>query len=171
MIVNDDARLLGRCLQTARPHVDEIVVVDTGSSDETAAIAGRYGARVEQFAWSDDFAAARNHTLSLATGDWVLVLDGDEILEAPTGELRRLLERLPLPELTGVMPVVSFVLCNHVRSIAAGDPREATSARRLFPRGCLRYVGAGHETPIPPDGSTHQLVPYQGSRIEVHHFG
>jgi hypothetical protein len=81
MIVRDEARCLARCLRSITPLVDEIVVVDTGSVDDTVAIARSFGARVAHRPWDDDFAAARNRALDLATGDWVLYVDADEFLE------------------------------------------------------------------------------------------
>ena len=82
MIVKDEAAHLGHCLESVRGLVDEQVVVDTGSSDATVAVALEHGARVSSFAWIGDFAAARNHSLAQATGDWVLVLDADEAIDA-----------------------------------------------------------------------------------------
>ena len=82
MIVKNEAADLGRCLASAADLVDEIVVVDTGSTDETAAIASRFGARVFSFPWVDSFAAARNESLRHARGDWIFWLDADEMLDA-----------------------------------------------------------------------------------------
>ncbi|MDR3670820.1 MAG: glycosyltransferase [Holophaga sp.] len=81
MIVKNEAAILGRCLSSVRGLVDELVVVDTGSSDGTLAVAEQFGARVGRFPWRDDFSAARNESLRLCTGDWVLVLDADEALD------------------------------------------------------------------------------------------
>ena len=78
MIVKNEARALGRCLDSARDWVGEMVIIDTGSTDETVAIARAHGASVSHFEWCDDFSAARNAALDLATREWVLVLDGDE---------------------------------------------------------------------------------------------
>ena len=89
MIVKNEAHALPRCLAAARPWVDEIVVVDTGSTDETAAIARAHGAIVVAWAWRDDFAAARNESLRHATGDWILVLDADETLVDGAGPALR----------------------------------------------------------------------------------
>jgi len=80
MIVRNEEKRLGRCLASAMPWVGEAIVVDTGSTDGTGALAVATGARVLNFAWRDDFALARNHALSAATREWVLVLDADEVL-------------------------------------------------------------------------------------------
>jgi glycosyltransferase involved in cell wall biosynthesis len=86
MIVRDEEALLPGCLASVRGIVDEIVVVDTGSRDATRQVASQAGARVVEFAWCDDFAAARNHALRHARGRWVLVLDADERLAPGSGK-------------------------------------------------------------------------------------
>jgi len=80
MIVRNEAERLSHCLESVRDLVDEMVVLDTGSTDETVAIAQSFGATVGSYKWNDDFAAARNAALEQVTGDWVLVLDADETL-------------------------------------------------------------------------------------------
>lgn len=80
MIVRDEDRFLPGCLSSVEGVVDEIVVVDTGSVDDTPTIAEQYGAKVTTIPWQDDFAHARNVALAQATGDYVLVLDADERL-------------------------------------------------------------------------------------------
>lgn len=80
MITRNEQRFLPECLQRARDAVDEIVIVDTGSTDDTIAIAESFGAKVLHRAWDDDFSAPRNLGLQHATGDWILVLDADELL-------------------------------------------------------------------------------------------
>jgi tetratricopeptide (TPR) repeat protein len=84
MIVKNEGHHLARCLASVQPYVDEIIVVDTGSTDQTVAIAQQYGAKVSHFDWCEDFAAARNFSIRQATGSWILVLDADQelILEA-----------------------------------------------------------------------------------------
>ncbi len=91
MIVRDAAADLERCLASVRPVADEIVIADTGSRDNTIAVARAHGARVISIAWSNDFAAARNAALEPVTADWVLSLDADERLDP---EARQELPRL-----------------------------------------------------------------------------
>ncbi|MBC2736870.1 MAG: glycosyltransferase [Desulfobacteraceae bacterium] len=80
MIVKNEEKYIPRCLESLKPVVDEMIVVDTGSTDATIDIAAVFGARLFNFKWNDDFAAARNHSLEKATGDWILVMDADEVV-------------------------------------------------------------------------------------------
>ena len=89
MIVKNEEHALPACLEAARPWVDEIVVLDTGSTDRTREIAARFDARVYEWTWRDDFAAARNESLRYATGDWILALDADEVLTPESGPALR----------------------------------------------------------------------------------
>ena len=84
MIVRDEERYLGLCLDSVLGVIDEIVVVDTGSQDRTVAIAESHGAKLVHFAWTDHFAEARNQAIEAATGDYMLVLDADERLDPAT---------------------------------------------------------------------------------------
>ena len=80
LIVKDAEDRIEKWVSSARRWADDIVVVDTGSNDETRKRAADSGARVFDFEWGDDFSAARNHGLAQASGDWVLILDVDELL-------------------------------------------------------------------------------------------
>jgi glycosyltransferase involved in cell wall biosynthesis len=80
MIVKNEEQHLARCLMSVKPVADEIIVVDTGSTDKTKAIASALGATVFDFPWTNDFSEARNYSLSKASGDSILVLDADEII-------------------------------------------------------------------------------------------
>ena len=92
MIVRDEAERLEACLASVAGFVDEMVLLDTGSQDATVAIAQRCGAVVHTMAWPGDFAPARNQALQHVQGDWVLVLDADELLqEAAKQPLRQLM--------------------------------------------------------------------------------
>jgi len=81
MIVRDESYFLRDCLAQAAGFVDEIVIVDTGSTDDTPVIAREFTDRVFSYSWQNDFAAARNHALEQAIGDWIIVLDADEVIE------------------------------------------------------------------------------------------
>jgi glycosyltransferase involved in cell wall biosynthesis len=80
MIVKDEEEMLPRCLETVHDMVDEMIIVDTGSSDRTVEIAESFGAKVLHHEWTGDFAEARNVSLEAATGDWFIYLDADEVL-------------------------------------------------------------------------------------------
>jgi glycosyltransferase involved in cell wall biosynthesis len=97
MIVRDEEAMLPKCLESVRGWVDEVIVVDTGSTDHTIDVAVDFGARVYTLPWNDDFAEARNFALQYATGDWVLLLDADERLAEGAGALiRAAIENLEL---------------------------------------------------------------------------
>lgn len=81
LIVKNEEQVLARCLDCVADLVEEIIVVDTGSTDQTKSIAEDYGAKVYDFTWTDDFAAARNESFAKATQDYILWLDADDILE------------------------------------------------------------------------------------------
>ncbi len=82
LIARNEERLLPACLQSVSGWAEEIIVVDTGSTDRTPQIAKESGAKVFAFGWQNDFAAARNESLSKATQEWILVLDADEVVSA-----------------------------------------------------------------------------------------
>lgn len=81
MIVKDESKYLEQCLNSVEDIVDEIIIVDTGSTDKTKEIAKSFGAKIHGFKWIDDFSAARNESIRHAAKDWILVLDADEIIE------------------------------------------------------------------------------------------
>ncbi|WP_139491165.1 glycosyltransferase family 2 protein [Brevibacillus dissolubilis] len=84
MIVKNEEKYLPTCLESVKGKVDEIIIVDTGSTDATVSIAEQFGAKVYHFEWIQDFAAARNHGLEQATSEYILVLDADEYLDKET---------------------------------------------------------------------------------------
>ncbi|WP_079678337.1 tetratricopeptide repeat protein [Planktothrix sp. PCC 11201] len=93
MIVKNEQETLAKCLNSVKGIVDEIIIVDTGSTDKTPKIAQQFGAKVHSFNWCDDFAKARNAALSYATGQWILVLDADEVLAPGIGaQLHQIME-------------------------------------------------------------------------------
>ena len=81
MIVKDEEKFLPTCLESVKDHVDEIIIVDTGSTDRTVEVATKYNAKIYYHPWENSFSKARNYSLNYATCDWVLILDADEELE------------------------------------------------------------------------------------------
>jgi glycosyltransferase involved in cell wall biosynthesis len=139
MIVKNEERNLPRCLDSVRGLAGESIVVDTGSSDATPAIAAGYGAEVIPFDFSIvDFAAARNQAIKRATGRWILMLDADETLDRASAPL--------IEQLVALNENAGYFLERHNH---ASD--SVTSTRdyvvRLFPnRPGYRYRGRVHET-------------------------
>ena len=116
MIVKNEEENLEKCLSLARPHVDEIVVVDTGSTDGTVEIAKRYADVFEEIEWPGSFSVARNHSLELASGDYILILDGDEYIDSQEAwkKIRNSLGVLDIAAL--VLPVKNLLSENNVVS-------------------------------------------------------
>ncbi len=81
MIVKDEEGFLEDCLNSVKDIVDETIIIDTGSKDNTKSIADKAGAKIFDFKWKDDFSKARNFSLEKATSNWILVLDADELLD------------------------------------------------------------------------------------------
>lgn len=157
VIARDEARHIARCLESARPVVDTMIVLDTGSADATARIAAEHGARVEQFAWTGDFAAARNAALALSGARWNLVLDADEWLAADAGGVRLLAQACAGEPLIGLLPVrLAFDLAG--RTLAA-----TTWRARLLP-GDVRYAGTVNEAPV-------SALPRQRIALPIHNDG
>lgn len=134
MITRNEEPYLADCLQSIRDIVDEIVVVDTGSTDETVSIAKQFDARLSFFPWKDDFASARNRALECCRGEWILYIDADERLENIDRK-----QLLPfLDDKTKVAFTVMFYPCKGFTSyreyrIFRNDPR-------------IRFSGVIHET-------------------------
>ncbi|HSV73683.1 MAG TPA: tetratricopeptide repeat protein [Chthonomonadales bacterium] len=141
MIARDEERFLAQCLRSARDAVDEIVVVDTGSSDRTTQIAEEFGARVVRHPWRDDFADARNVSLDHATGDWALWLDADEELATESARRIRELARTAPPYVGGFMAT----LRNFVDSPDGADVFFHRACRLFRRLPVTRFAGRIHE--------------------------
>lgn len=180
VIVRNEAARLPALLDGHRGLWDEAVVLDTGSSDDSAAVAAAHGARVERFRWCDDFSAARNAALDLCTGRWALVLDADEHIAAP-GQAR--LRDLATTAAPGgfLLPQWNYVddpLLPGWRPVAAALAAEARGAAgyvvahqvRLFALSTrARYRGRIHETIEP--GLLALGLPVANLDVPVHHHG
>ncbi len=121
IIVKNEEATLAKCLNSVKSIVDEIVVLDTGSSDRTIEIAQSLGAKVYQYQWNNDFSAARNEALKYVMGDWVLVLDADETLTAKIkSQIRQVIE---MPE---------YILINLLRYEVGANQTPYSMVSRLF---------------------------------------
>jgi len=138
MIVRDEERLIAGCLESIQAIADQIVVVDTGSVDRTENIARQFGAEVYSSLWKNDFSAARNVSLSYATGDWILWLDADERLMSES-----------LPKLAALCrrelePVIYNVNIKNLQK--DGHNYALSRSHRLFNnRSGIRFTGQIHE--------------------------
>ena len=147
MIVKNEEDVLARCLESIEGIADEIVVVDTGSSDRTREIAAQFTERVFDFAWIDDFSAARNFSFSKAQMDYCMWLDADDVIRGEDREGFLELKRTLSPEVDVVM------LPYHTGFDAAGNPSFSYYRERLLRRtGGFRWEGAIHEA-IAPAGN------------------
>ncbi len=162
MIVKDEEQFLADCLESVRDVVDEINIVDTGSTDRTVAIAKSFGAKVIVRPWRDDFGWARNESLAMATGRWVLVLDADETI---TPESRRFLQSLRTEEPGDKALFVRII--NDVED-EAGTATFSHFLPRIFPVSPrIRYGGAIHELLKLDD----KLITGELSVVEILHRG
>jgi tetratricopeptide (TPR) repeat protein len=143
LITRDEAGFLPDCLRSLQSAADEIVVVDTGSRDDTVEIARGFGCIVLHQPWTDDFAAARNVGIDAATGDWILVIDADERLTG--GEALRPLVA-EAEEATGGFLIEREDVVRHPDT--GRTERYPIGMVRLFRRHPrIRYVGRVHERP------------------------
>lgn len=99
MIVKNEENILARCLDSVADLMDEIIIVDTGSTDRTKEIAARYTDQIYDFTWEDDFSAARNFAFSKATKDYIYSADADEVLDSENRKRFRQLKHVLLPEI------------------------------------------------------------------------
>lgn len=180
MIVKNEESVLGDCLASVAGIADEIVVGDTGSTDETAAVAARFGARIHTIPWKDDFAAARNETIRLAWGDWLLHLDADEVLDPENAA--RIRDIVDTDDASDAVELILANYCNDPRAwrwvAAPPDSPFARGYSGYLPVGLLRlfrnrrgieYREAVHEN------ITESVLERGGvirpSSILVHHYG
>ncbi|MCX5757640.1 MAG: tetratricopeptide repeat protein [Candidatus Hydrogenedentes bacterium] len=155
IIAKDEAEQLPECLQALAGWIDEVYLLDTGSRDDTPAIAHRYGAKVGHFSWNDDFSAARNASLDGCTCDWILIVDADErIAAADTGAVRALADgpashcyRFVTRNYTNQAGLAGLQPCAKDDPLARGFAGWHPSVKvRLFPNHAgARFEGKVHE--------------------------
>ncbi|RAV15294.1 glycosyltransferase [Paenibacillus contaminans] len=140
MIVKNEEQTLARCLSSVCDLVDEIVILDTGSTDRTKAIARQFDAAIYDFVWEDDFAKARNRAFELATQEYILWLDADDIL-LPEDRLKFRTLVSALPWQTDAVSMTYNLARDEYGNVTASLRRN-----RLVRRSCgFRWVGIVHE--------------------------
>ncbi|MCG5026997.1 glycosyltransferase family 2 protein, partial [Anoxybacillus flavithermus] len=140
MIVKNEEDVLARCLDSVQHLVDEIIIVDTGSTDRTKEIAGRYATRVIDFPWNDDFSAARNFSFSHATMDYIFWLDADDVLLKEDQEKFLTLKHTLPSDIDSVTMIYSLASDEH------GAPISSVRRNRLVKRSNhFKWHGMVHE--------------------------
>jgi tetratricopeptide (TPR) repeat protein len=163
LIVRNEHEHLDACLASLSGAVDEVVVYDTGSTDDTVRIARQAGARVQEGTWDGDFAAARDRALAMTDARWVLSLDADERLTADPSALRALLER------SESMDVLAVRIRNDAPADLGGS--YVSTAPRLLHRNRVRWVGRVHERPARGDGGPMRVGTCPTEAIFLDHLG
>jgi tetratricopeptide (TPR) repeat protein len=136
MIVKNESANLAQCLTSVKDLVDEIVILDTGSGDRTLEIAKEFGAVTASQEWGDDFAAARNEALKLVTGDWVLVLDGDEVFNINA-----------IKDLKSAIAQENTLVVNLIRHEIGATQSPYSAVSRLFRNHpAIKFARPYHET-------------------------
>jgi glycosyltransferase involved in cell wall biosynthesis len=161
MIVKNEEGALPACLESIKGIWDELIIVDTGSTDKTTQIATQYGAQVHHFAWCDDFAAARNESIAHAKGSWVLWLDADDvILPEDAVRLRALCVKL-------AQKAHSLLIKS---SADGGNTGSVFNQIRLFPnhKG-VHFEGRIHEQILPSLNAANIVVEFH--TIKIIHTG
>ncbi len=147
MIVRDNAETIRPCLESIRPWVDEMIVVDTGSKDNTPELVRRCGARLYHFPWCDDFSAARNESLKHACGEWLFWMDSDDTIDAENGrKLRELALAASDPTILGY---VMQVHCPGGGEDGQADVTVVDHVKLVRNRPELRFEGRIHEQILP----------------------
>ncbi|MBI2662635.1 tetratricopeptide repeat protein [Candidatus Woesearchaeota archaeon] len=179
MIVKNEEVFLEQCLLSVQGLVDEIVIVDTGSIDKTKEIALKFTSKVYDFEWCDDFAAARNESLKYATGDWILVLDADEVIaKEDFGRFRNVLENenevgfnLIHRNYTSNIIATGWISNKddkYKESLVAEGWWEAKIVRFFVNKKEVKFKGLVHET---VDETLNSLGNIGLLEVPIHHYG
>ena len=158
MIVKNEEKFLPQCLESVKDVVDEMVIVDTGSTDRTVEIAERYGAQIYHHAWQNSFSEARNYGLQFATCDWIFQLDGDE--ELVREDIPLLWDALRSAHPRGDVNALFVAIYNDL----SDQQQSKHYFQRIYRRGKAHYKGIVHN----------QLV-YDGkpapTEVRIRHYG
>lgn len=178
MIMRNEERRLERCLDSVQGLVSEVVIVDTGSTDQSREVARARGCRVFEDPWQDDFARARNISLDQARGNWILVLDPDEVLSFEDHTVIR--EHTLHPEIVAYRMDTRNYTDNPWQQGVRPNPRDLLEARRyygfvpsiktrLFQNGKgLRFRGCWHE--LVDYDIRDKKYSFTVSPVQIHHY-
>lgn len=181
MIVKNEERYLAQCLASVKPIVDELIVVDTGSTDHTLSIARVFGATIYHFDWTGSFSDARNYAISRANGKWILIMDADERISPRDYAAFCTMIRASLPGRDAwSVPIRNYSNRVHIQGWTANDgayPEEEQADGwypaervRLFPNDPrIRYEGVVHEL-VEPALRLHGFTIHEAP-IVAHHYG
>ena len=148
MIVRDNEHTIRPCIESIRPWVDEMVVVDTGSKDQTPDILQTYGAKISYFEWIDDFSAARNESVNLANGEWIFWMDSDDTITSECGKkLRKLADSV---HVENTMGYVMQVRCPGSQDNGLAEYTVVDHVKLFRNRPDLRFEGRIHEQVLMP---------------------
>ena len=157
MIMKNEENNLDRALGSIKPYVDEIIIVDTGSTDNSVEIAKKYTDKVFFHEWKDDFSEARNYSLQFPTCEWVLIYDADEEVREDFVGIREFLENLSEDVNTVYLPTISYLDWDLKKM-------EVASTARVFRNGTVHYENIVHNQAI-----------YKGKVVEapfrIYHYG
>lgn len=143
MIVKNEERVLARCLDSIADLMDEIIIVDTGSTDRTKEIAARYTDGIYDYPWVGDFSAARNYAASKATMEYIYTADADEMLDEQNRGRLRDLKRVLLPEIE----IVQMYYCNELGNNNTASNFEKELRPKLYRRlRTFTWIDPIHET-------------------------
>ena len=156
LIIKNEEEMLPKCLKSIK-GVDEIIIVDTGSTDKSIEIAKAAGAKVyTNYKWNDNFSEARNESKKHCTGDWLLIIDGDEKLETSIPIIRKFLDEPFMKEREAIMFYVN-------------TGREVNDQMRIFRnRPDIQWVGAAHNLPyVIENGQPRRMTDIQRSTFKI----
>lgn len=163
MIVKDEETYLAQCFDSVKDVVDEIIVVDTGSTDQTQAICQRYHVPFHSYSWDDDFSKARNHSLNFAQSDWILILDADEIIDQKKDDFISLLQG-------STTDSYIVTIYNYTGELDEGEYSIHHSLRLFRNHHGFCFQGAIHEQVISCDHPEQPLT-CEVSPLIIRHFG
>lgn len=163
MIVKNEGENLKSCLSKAAVFVDEIIIVDTGSSDNTKSIASKITSKVYDFGWCNDFSKARNFSISKASNDWVLVLDADEfVIDFNKNEIYEFINSPSNINKVGRLQRINMM------EDSEGNKKYIERVNRLFNKNYFHYEGIIHEQIVDLDGKVYET---ENIDITIEHIG